>query len=230
MYLVYRKEIDSSQLLAKQICDKINDKIIVVAAETQTSGLGRNSRKWSSSPGGLYFTLVLKNVAMPSPLSVYIPLAICDFLYEKYKIETFIKWPNDIYYDGKKICGILIDNKTSSKNVHSFIGIGINYNNLSASENSIGLSDILKKTIELSTIKESVELTVKILDCAQYLNDKKRLIADYSRKSLVINRCVEIVIDDNNAVCSLVKEIGNDGELILENGKKFLNAQRLILK
>jgi len=230
MYIVYSKEIDSTQALAKRIFEKIKDSIILVNAETQSSGVGRFNRQWRSSVGGLYFTLILKNIKLSEPLSAYIPVTVCNFLKSKYSVDCSIKWPNDIYYGNSKLAGILIDNIIQSDKIYSFIGIGINYNNsISQSEpdkyRQVSLAEILRKPIEFSSIKESLELAGSIVE--NKYESSTALLAAYRPLSMVINRKVRIVNFNGAVSGAIVRDINSDGGLVLDDGSIIITAKQL---
>lgn len=103
----------------------------VVCARVQTGGRGRLGRKWCSSEGGIYFSLILKPAKDAGEIQVI--TAMCALAVQrtlsKY-ISCFIKWPNDIVsQNGKKLCGILSKAKISGDEVmYINAGIGINAN------------------------------------------------------------------------------------------------------
>jgi len=232
MYIVYAKEIDSTQALAKRIFGKIKDSIILVNAETQTAGVGRFDRNWRSSAGGLYFTLILKNVKLPAPLSAHIPVEICNFLKTKYSVDCSIKWPNDIYSGNSKLGGILIDNIIQSDRIYSFIGVGINYNNAVkdlkfAGNRAVSLSEILGELLEFSSVKESLELAGRIVE-NKYESSAAQMTA-YRQMSAVISRRVKIENFDGSIIDAVVKDINSDGGLVLDNGSIIITAKHLEL-
>jgi BirA family biotin operon repressor/biotin-[acetyl-CoA-carboxylase] ligase len=103
---------------------------IVVAAERQTSGRGRQGRSWECPKGaGLLFTLGLDDRKGGPPsalLPLLVPLAVCNALDEATEIHAEIKWPNDIVVGGRKLGGILIETRATPAGVRTAIGIGIN--------------------------------------------------------------------------------------------------------
>jgi BirA family biotin operon repressor/biotin-[acetyl-CoA-carboxylase] ligase len=122
------------------------DNLSVLSARDQFRGRGQRGNSWSSAPGeNLTFSIILKyamseldaiNSDYLPPLQTYdqfavsevAALSVTDFLAEC-GISAKIKWPNDIYVDGRKICGILIENSIRGKNLtHSIVGIGLNVN------------------------------------------------------------------------------------------------------
>lgn len=98
------------------------DKLWFVADE-QTAGRGRRGRVWTSLPGNLFASLLLKAPAPPdrcAQLSFVAALAIHDAVAPA---AARIKWPNDLLIDGRKFTGILIE---SAKDGATVIGIGVN--------------------------------------------------------------------------------------------------------
>lgn len=110
--------------------------ITVVSASFQTKGRGQMGNTWVSDHGqnALFSLLVCPEGIKASDgfiLSQAMALSIRDVL-EKQVREVWIKWPNDIYCHGRKICGTLIENVLMGKFVgRSVIGSGINVNQTS---------------------------------------------------------------------------------------------------
>lgn len=105
----------------------------LVLAEHQTDGKGQFGAIWSSEPfSSLTFSILLKPIFLPISntfdISICIALAIHDCLNEL-RPGFKIKWPNDIYFENKKVAGILIENQIHKSTCeHSVIGIGLNVN------------------------------------------------------------------------------------------------------
>ena len=106
----------------------------VVVAEQQAAGRGRMTRGWFSPPDtGLYLSILLRpkvEVAQVTSLPLVIGLAVIDTLAPHLPANaTQVKWPNDIWVDGRKICGILCEMQAEMDGIHHVIaGIGINVN------------------------------------------------------------------------------------------------------
>ncbi len=105
----------------------------VVTAGYQTVGQGLGGTAWFSEPGSnLLMSVLFRPDFLPVPkiylISKAIALAIKDFLNDQ-GIPAKIKWPNDIYVDDNKICGVLIENSLRGSQVlQSVCGIGLNVN------------------------------------------------------------------------------------------------------
>lgn len=105
----------------------------VVLAEAQTHGRGRRGRAWVSPPAqNLYYTLALTMSGGPqrlAGLSLVVGLAVMQTLRQMGVKRAGVKWPNDIYANGKKIAGILMELTGDPADLcHVAIGIGINVN------------------------------------------------------------------------------------------------------
>ena len=106
----------------------------VLAAREQTEGRGQRGNTWFTEPGkNLTFSIVLKQLPLQAARSVRLnyltSVAVASFL-ESHGVKAAIKWPNDIYVEGRKICGMLIENTLGpgGQVMASVIGIGINMN------------------------------------------------------------------------------------------------------
>ena len=99
-------------------------RVTCLTAERQTGGKGRLGRRFVSPEGGLYMSFALKSDDAGKARGMTAPLAaaVCHALEEKGVWDLGIKWVNDIYLRGKKICGILCEYAEG----HLICGIGIN--------------------------------------------------------------------------------------------------------
>ena len=100
----------------------------VIMAKTQTGGRGRLGRSFFSPPGGLYFSAALpldgKETNIPC-LTLAAGLCVCEALEDLCGIAPRIKWPNDLYLNGKKLCGILCE-LVGGKTPTVIVGAGVN--------------------------------------------------------------------------------------------------------
>ncbi|GAG46082.1 unnamed protein product, partial [marine sediment metagenome] len=129
---VYEKATSSNDL-AWDLAVKDEPEGGVVFAETQTKGRGRLGRSWfSPKQKGLWFSVILRPQLQP----VYVPMitivssiAVAKAITKYTGVSVWIKWPNDIYVNGKKVGGILTEMNTELDRIRFVIlGIGININ------------------------------------------------------------------------------------------------------
>ncbi len=125
-------KIDSTNLQAHRELENAPDGTVWVA-DFQTAGRGQRGNSWESTEGvNLLFTVLLRPDFLPVAdqftISQITALAIVKYLEGK-GLQPKIKWPNDIYINDKKICGILIEHTLCGANLSaSILGIGININ------------------------------------------------------------------------------------------------------
>lgn len=107
----------------------------LVLAERQTAGRGRGENQWWASPGALTFSLILEAERFQwstrhfPQASLTTGLATCETLLTQLPgVEIRLKWPNDVYLQGRKVCGILVETAPACPGV-LVVGIGINVNN-----------------------------------------------------------------------------------------------------
>ena len=147
------KELDSTSIKAKELAAQDAEPWTVVTTEQQGSGYGRKGDAWFSPKGGLYFSIVLPkgNIDDLQILTILSAFCVAKAIKEDYDVEPFVKLPNDVYLNGKKICGILTENVIAGEVKSSVIGIGVNTNIdrfPSELNNATSLKIELKKNID----------------------------------------------------------------------------------
>ncbi|TEW53865.1 bifunctional biotin--[acetyl-CoA-carboxylase] ligase/biotin operon repressor BirA [Psychromonas sp. RZ22] len=194
-------------------------------AEYQTAGRGRRGREWISPfASHLYFSMYWRldaGIEKASGLSLLVGIATVNAL-EKIGIQGVgLKWPNDLYYQGKKLAGILIELKAQASDAcHSVIGIGINVR-MSAEQGKL----IDQPWVDLNSI------TVQPVDRNQLsgllIKELHQLLMDYEEKGLspflsrwfdldcFINQQVNLIVADKvqSGIC---RGINEQGALLLE--------------
>jgi BirA family biotin operon repressor/biotin-[acetyl-CoA-carboxylase] ligase len=116
--------MDTARRMARQ---KSTNGTVIIAGE-QTAGRGRLQRPWLSPAGNIALSIILRPDTAGLPYLIMIAsLAVVHAIEAVAGAKADIKWPNDVLLDGKKVCGILIENEVRSKKVvYSVVGIGIN--------------------------------------------------------------------------------------------------------
>lgn len=133
MYKIkWYKELDSTNNEVKRSRGFL-DNFAVVATESQSAGRGQGSHSWFSSPGlNLTFSILYRPVALPAAQTIVLThittVALLRYM-SGHGVQARVKWPNDIWVEDKKICGILIETILDKTLVEdSIIGIGLNLN------------------------------------------------------------------------------------------------------
>ncbi|MFA5779964.1 MAG: biotin--[acetyl-CoA-carboxylase] ligase [Elusimicrobiota bacterium] len=180
MRIIRFKKIGSTQNYAKKIAEKSVSETIVLA-QKQTNGRGQFERGWSSSKGGLYFSIILKpkiDIKCQPDKIPALTLKMAAAIIDTIKIEKpkiFIKPPNDIMvrwkmedgrWKNKKVAGILTESSVTCNKIDWIVvGVGVNINNKIPKELkkiAVSLKEITKKNGNVKKIfKEIVKKFVK---------------------------------------------------------------------
>jgi len=149
--LAVLSRVSSTNVIARRVVNECIEnelslpKAMIVAGE-QTAGRGRNQRTWSSPPGkGIYATTLLACSLRELPLVPFeMANIVASYLHEVFAIDARVKWPNDVYANGKKIAGILIEARVQEDRAYLLIGTGINIEPVKGDDrpNAITLSEL----------------------------------------------------------------------------------------
>ena len=140
--LVAEFELESTNITARELAAADAPEGLVVIADHQTGGMGRNGRKWLSPPEkNLYFSLVLRPDCAPAAVPQLAILSALSIAKALELTDVAVKWPNDVWMNGRKLCGILSTMScTAERTEYAVIGIGINVNMLEFPEDVPGTS------------------------------------------------------------------------------------------
>lgn len=240
--LDYFKSIPSTNSYLKN--KALNDVIpwATVFSSEQTAGRGRVGRTFFSPlNSGIYCSILLDSGSIIDPLQIttMTAVAITDAIEIVCNKKTSIKWVNDIYNEGKKICGILTEASINCENGlmdYVVVGFGIN-----VFEPINGYPLVIKEVAGSIYNKDDIietgilsKLLAKILErfafYFDHLNEKLHL-KKYQQSSCLINTCVE-VHEGNSIYEALVKSINDNCELVVDvHGKeKILKSGEVSLK
>ena len=163
MQILFLEETDSTN---NWIANHENDlqSPCLVWCRRQTAGRGQRGNSWESAPG-MNFTgsWLIRPINFPASsqfhLSEAVALAVVYTLSE-YGIRAMVKWPNDIYVDNLKICGILIEHAVTGKDItRSIAGIGVNINQIdfiSDAPNPVSMKMITGKNFRVEKFAEKL--------------------------------------------------------------------------
>lgn len=190
-----------------------------IIAREQTGGKGTKGRSFSSPRGGVYLSLV-RYYPCKAENSFSLMIASCMAVVktlELYGVSADVKWPNDVFLNGKKICGILIKNSFEGENVKkSITGIGVNVNN-----------DIPKDLADIAINLKSVVGEVDIDEFYKRLIEN--LYADYSvdeyrSRNIVLGKEIT-VIKNGESRKTVAEDIAADGSLVLKGGERLFYGE-----
>ena len=118
---VHHRRTDSTNERAKQLAAAGAPHGTLVTADEQTAGRGRQGRSWVAPPGRALLMSLVLHVDERTPLA---PLAAAVALCHAFPVADAIKWPNDVWADGRKVAGILIEGRPQDG--WAVLGVGLN--------------------------------------------------------------------------------------------------------
>lgn len=187
--------IASTNLEAKQIALEGGDHGTVVMARRQTEGRGRLGRSFFSPEEGIYISVILRP-SLDISLSILATLAAAVAVAESIEgvcgKAAEIKWVNDIYVEGKKVCGILTEGITDFETGHvdSLItGIGINTNLKDFPHELLDTVGAVEGNYSKSALTAAV--VSRLLDLTEDL-EKRDFMDIYRSKSMVLGKAVKV--------------------------------------
>lgn len=214
------EQVDSTNQLLKKMAIDGSEHLTLVAAEKQCAGRGRFGRPFYSPPRtGIYMSLLLRmpqQLSDASMITIYAAVAVHRALKQLYQADTQIKWVNDIFYEGKKLCGILceaISDFESGRLEAVVVGIGLNTTTMTFPEELKEIATSLR--IQAVNRNELIACIVNELLALQR-EEQSIVLAQYREASLVLHK--EITwLQNGKQLCGYVKDINAAGNLMVES-------------
>ncbi len=225
---IYLEQADSTNNIARQYAKDGAKEYTCVAARSQTGGRGRVGRQFFSYNGGVYLSVILRpriNAKDSLLITVAAAVAAAEAINEFSGKVAQIKWVNDIYVDGKKVCGILTEGSIAGDGLDfAVLGIGVN---LFAPVQSFPdeISNIAGHIVDAAAEDKEkhrfIALFLERFDQYYKKIEAKEYLAAYREKSLLTGQ--EISFERNGAVlCGRVIGIDDNAALIVECGGEKL--------
>jgi BirA family biotin operon repressor/biotin-[acetyl-CoA-carboxylase] ligase len=141
--------LDSTSNVAAGFAGAEDGDGLAVLASEQTSGRGQHGRSWSCPAGsGVLLSVLLfppPPLRRPAVLTAWAAVSVCETVRELTGLQAAIKWPNDVLIRGRKVCGILIEQRvthgTSAASPATVCGVGLNVNQSAADFAAAGLPE-----------------------------------------------------------------------------------------
>ncbi len=125
--------LDSTNALALSLGDDPAHDGLAILARAQTAGRGQHGRSWQAPAGSSVLLSVLlfppPPLRRPALMVAWAAVAVCEMVLKLADTQAAIKWPNDVLIRGRKVCGILIEQRTTGHADHplaTVVGIGLN--------------------------------------------------------------------------------------------------------
>ncbi|MCH5321659.1 MAG: biotin--[acetyl-CoA-carboxylase] ligase [Eubacterium sp.] len=191
----YYPSVDSTNNCCKRLLADSKQGVFLVTADSQTAGRGRQGKSfYSPALTGVYFSLVIRphsSLQNAVTATTAAAVAVCRAIEKLTDRKPKIKWVNDVYLDGKKICGILTEAITNFEEgtVDSvIIGIGINIKTIDFPDDVENAGTLGEK---ISRSRLIAEVTNELLSIAE--SDYNSFIDYYRSHSFVIGEQIKII-------------------------------------
>ena len=209
-------ETDSTNLQAKALGLAGGDWI--VTADAQNAGRGRLGRQFSSGLGGMYLSLTCRPT-LPAReaacLAALTGLAVSDAIRTVTGLRTDIKWPNDLLYQGRKLCGILTEAVHGAGAYFIVAGIGVNLTNELPPELRETAVTLAELTAPPAPERLAAEVAAQCLDIyAQAGTDRHGLMRRYAARCVTIGRQV-CAHSRGQAIQGLAVDVDDDASLLI---------------
>ncbi len=236
--IIVLEQTDSTSRYLSSLCEEQHDQLgsfTTVRAEFQSAGKGQRGNSWESEAGkNLTFSFVLYPESLPAKrqfvISQVVSLGIVQVL-QSYQADGFsVKWPNDIYYLDKKICGILIEVYLQGMNLGRCVcGVGININQdffLSDAPNPISLCQIVGREVNREELLQQVLSEIRKL-YLQLLGGGEQVVIELSDlyfQHLYRKEGYYRYKDAQGEFMAKLVKVGLDGRLFLEDKERLLRS------
>lgn len=215
------ESVDSTNDYAKKKAKELVDGSVIISLE-QVKGKGRRGRSFHSGKGdGIYLSIILKPGFEPTkaPFITSIAGAALVNTFNKFNIQTKIKWPNDVLINGKKVAGILTEMSADMEFIEYIVlGVGINVSGLEFPNELKNIATSLKlegyDVKKLSIIWQFIyefELLYNL-----YLNENTSEVVNILRNnSSVLGKQINVHYM-NEIESAIAVDINNQGALIIK--------------
>lgn len=217
--------IDSTNLRAKLEAEAGAPQGTLIVADEQSAGRGRRGREWDSPAGkNIYCTLLLRPDMDPnraSMLTLVMALAVAEGIRRTCRLETQIKWPNDIVIEGRKVCGMLTEMSVERDYIHYVVvGVGINVGVQefpeALRETAASLQQFtgapVNRAALIAEIMKSFETIYqrfcRTCDCSEIRTDYEAVLVNYNHPVRVM--------DPKGEYTGIARGINDMGELLVE--------------
>ncbi len=207
------ESIDSTNSFAKQLASEGTPDKTLVVADTQTNGRGRLGRSFCSPSGGnIYMSVILRNLSIEDGqlITSCMAAATASAIDELCDTETKIKWVNDIFLNGRKICGILTEGSVDVKRgvlEYVVVGIGINLKSIKNTftpellDIATSIEDetgkLPDRCVLIARILRNIDLYIKNISNGNF-------IQEYRERSFIVGKRIAVLKHDEERMAYAV--------------------------
>jgi BirA family biotin operon repressor/biotin-[acetyl-CoA-carboxylase] ligase len=212
---------------------------LAVVAERQTTGRGRGGARFHSPPGGLYASLAFRVRAadVPAPLVAAAGVAVARAIERVAPVQARLKWPNDVWVEGRKVAGILVEASMGGRSggerpgsasdadavVDAVVGVGVNVarvpDDLPASvrEETTALDAHAPGRVRLEDVLSEVLLAAsEWVDALRAPGGKVRVETEYRERAALLGRRISYRVGDREE-SGVLRDVSLERGLLVES-------------
>ena len=221
--MINLKEVTSTNDYIKEHINEL-DNFECVYTSNQTKGKGRTGHTWESEPNkNVALSLLVKSdkiIKNFNVVSILTGVVIADYLEVLGLTNVSLKWPNDVYVNEQKVCGILLEGNLPE---YLIIGVGINVNqhkfegfSATSIKNELGMK------IDPNLV--AIDISESLIDALKHIDeDVDSVIERYTQLDYLLNKTISFVYHGQN-LTGIAKGIDFDGSLKVMCEDKFINV------
>jgi BirA family biotin operon repressor/biotin-[acetyl-CoA-carboxylase] ligase len=202
-----------------------------VVAEVQTAGRGRSGRSWQAAPGSAILLSILLRPRPPVQRFGTLPLlfgvAVAEAIERIGELRPRLKWPNDVWLDGRKVAGVLLTSRTAGAVGFAVVGVGLNVT-ATVDELPAGATSLAVETGRPLDRDGLLDLLLDRLDAAYRswdAADGRPSLAAWRERAALTGECVTVEIA-GRCTAGIFRDIDDDGALLL--GQQDGTIQRIV--
>ena len=227
----FHDEIGSTNTRALELVSTTYTIPLLVLADRQTAGRGRGNHRWWAGDGGLTLSLLIDAAKLGIPasrwpnVSLATGLAVADAISSLISIaDVRLKWPNDVFLNGRKVCGILLESSSHRPGL-LVIGVGLNVNNSSCTAPAelksvaISLADAGRCSFDRSNVL--IAVLQKLAESLAVLsNDAREFTERWRARCYLQGRTIQVQTgqpgSDSASITGVCQGIDDEGALLLQ--------------
>jgi BirA family biotin operon repressor/biotin-[acetyl-CoA-carboxylase] ligase len=223
--------VESTNDIVRAAAQRGEPEGFVVTAEEQLAGRGRFGRKWIVPRGtSLQISVLLRPPLAPSATARVVrmaALALCETLVNHLQLAPTLKWPNDVYLNGRKVAGILLESSIRGDAVeYVILGIGLNVNYTmrvypELAPYATTLQDVLGHEIDRSPLEDALLNALNTQYRALLFGDD--LLDEYRARLDMLGKPIQVATP-GGTVRGIAQAVTDDGALVISTDKANISV------
>ncbi len=225
----FYETIDSTSDELKRRVTSTPTKNTLLIANHQSAGRGRYNRSFfSPKDTGIYFSILYNDLPYTNfdIFTLLVGQAICNVFKNTYNIQVELKWVNDLFYEKKKVGGILVEANIDFKQKkieHAILGIGINLSTLPRD-----FPDELQE-IAISLKNHAIDKNNLVINIINQINndlsmDRNVIIDNYKQYCFILGSKISFTYKNKNRIGTAI-DINHNGHLVVLSDQEILTLQ-----